>query len=169
MKLDAFPREQFFGERGRLPVLRSFGEGGDCIRRRLADGIFPPKPVHLPGDSALRMLLSALCFQANQPLMSQPWHSATRQNKTLPGWEARPNVKAEFARAHGMWTDEPREGRNAATAVCSASAVVTLASSSLRIADCGLKGRQKWPCACVAFNPQSEIRNLKSNRCLIKS
>jgi hypothetical protein len=33
----------------------------------------------------------------------------------------------EFARAHGMWTYEPRQGRNAATAVCSASAVVTLA------------------------------------------
>jgi hypothetical protein len=31
------------------------------------------------------------------------------------------------ARAHGMWTYEPRQGRNAATAVCSASAVVTLA------------------------------------------
>ena len=29
-------------------------------------------------------------------------------------------------RAHGMWTYEPREGRKAATAVCSASAVVTL-------------------------------------------
>ena len=33
----------------------------------------------------------------------------------------------EFARAHGMWTYEPRQGRNAATVVCSASAVVTLA------------------------------------------
>ena len=32
-----------------------------------------------------------------------------------------------FARAHGMWTYESRQGRNAATAVCSASAVVTLA------------------------------------------
>ena len=31
------------------------------------------------------------------------------------------------ARAHGMWTYESRQGRNAATAVCSASAVVTLA------------------------------------------
>ena len=31
------------------------------------------------------------------------------------------------ARAHGMWTYEPRQGRKAATAVCSASAVVTLA------------------------------------------
>ena len=31
------------------------------------------------------------------------------------------------ARAHGMWTYEPRQGRNAATVVCSASAVVTLA------------------------------------------
>src|SRR5271156_6696319 len=32
-----------------------------------------------------------------------------------------------FARAHGAWTYEPRQGRNAATAVCSASAVVALA------------------------------------------
>src|SRR6266496_779465 len=32
-----------------------------------------------------------------------------------------------FARAHGMWTYEPRQGRKAATVVCSASAVVTLA------------------------------------------
>ena len=32
----------------------------------------------------------------------------------------------EFARAHGMWTYEPRQGRNAATVVCSAFAVVTL-------------------------------------------
>ena len=31
------------------------------------------------------------------------------------------------ARAHGMRTDQPRQGRKAATAVCSASAVVTLA------------------------------------------
>src|SRR3569832_1786988 len=30
------------------------------------------------------------------------------------------------ARAHGMWTYEPRQGRNAATVVCSAFAVVTL-------------------------------------------
>ena len=35
-----------------------------------------------------------------------------------------------FARAHGMWTYEPRQGRNAATVVCSASAVVTLAFMS---------------------------------------
>ena len=33
----------------------------------------------------------------------------------------------EFARVHGMRTYEPRQGRNAATVVCSASAVVTLA------------------------------------------
>jgi len=31
------------------------------------------------------------------------------------------------ARAHGMWTYEPRQGRKAATVVCSTSAVVTLA------------------------------------------
>src|ERR1035438_9678271 len=31
------------------------------------------------------------------------------------------------ARAHGMWTYKPRQGRKAATVVCSTSAVVTLA------------------------------------------
>ena len=30
-------------------------------------------------------------------------------------------------RAHGVWTYEPRQGRNAATVVCSAFAMVTLA------------------------------------------
>ncbi len=40
------------------------------------------------------------------------------------------------ARAHGMWTYEPRQGRNAATAVCSASAVVTLA---FQFTICGLR------------------------------
>src|SRR5580700_8599936 len=35
--------------------------------------------------------------------------------------------QVDCARAHGMWTYESRQGRNAATAVCSASAVVTLA------------------------------------------
>src|SRR5260370_16994649 len=42
--------------------------------------------------------------------------------------EARPRLRLNSsARAHGMWTHEPRQGRKAATAVCSASAVVTLA------------------------------------------
>src|ERR1051326_2120855 len=31
------------------------------------------------------------------------------------------------ARAHGLWTYEPRQGRKAATVVCSATAVVALA------------------------------------------
>lgn len=39
------------------------------------------------------------------------------------------------ARAHGMRTYEPREGRKAATAVCSASAVVTLAPFLFMIYD----------------------------------
>jgi hypothetical protein len=34
--------------------------------------------------------------------------------------------KIAFVRAHGMWTYEPRQGRKAATVVCSVSAVVTL-------------------------------------------
>ena len=42
--------------------------------------------------------------------------------------EAAANLRLiALARAHGMWTYEPRQGRKAATAVCSASAVVTLA------------------------------------------
>jgi len=40
---------------------------------------------------------------------------------------ANPYRGAGFARAHGTRTYEPRQGRNAATAVCSASAVVALA------------------------------------------
>jgi len=35
--------------------------------------------------------------------------------------------QSSSARAHGLWTYEPRQGRKAATVVCSASAVVTLA------------------------------------------
>ncbi len=45
-----------------------------------------------------------------------------------------------FVRAHGMWTYEPRQGRKAATVVCSVSAVVTLTLSiydlRLPIYDC---------------------------------
>jgi hypothetical protein len=37
-------------------------------------------------------------------------------------------------RAHGMWTYEPRQGRKAATVVCSVSAVVTLTLFHLRLA-----------------------------------
>jgi hypothetical protein len=37
-------------------------------------------------------------------------------------------------RAHGMWTYEPRQGRKAATVVCSVSAVVTLTLFHLRFA-----------------------------------
>ena len=33
----------------------------------------------------------------------------------------------DCVRAHGLWTYEPRQGRNAATVVCSAYAVVALA------------------------------------------
>ncbi len=43
--------------------------------------------------------------------------------------------QVECARAHGMWTYESRQGRNAATAVCSASAVVTLALFKFSICD----------------------------------
>ena len=45
------------------------------------------------------------------------------------------------ARAHGMWTYEPRQGRKAATVVCSVSAVVTLAffEFGVRNAECGIQ------------------------------
>src|SRR5258705_9993785 len=42
--------------------------------------------------------------------------------KGAEGWG-----RVMLARAHGLWTYEPRQGRKAATVVCSASAVVTLA------------------------------------------
>ena len=48
-------------------------------------------------------------------------------NNILPCLRARFILEMIFARAHGVWTYEPREGRNAATAVCSTSAVVSLA------------------------------------------
>jgi hypothetical protein len=37
-----------------------------------------------------------------------------------------PLLQSLAARAHGMWTYKPRQGRKAATVVCSTSAVVTL-------------------------------------------
>jgi hypothetical protein len=40
--------------------------------------------------------------------------------------------RLNLARAHGMWTYEPRQGRKAATVVCSTSAVVTLAFFSMQ-------------------------------------
>ena len=40
--------------------------------------------------------------------------------------------RLNLARAHGMWTYQSRQGRKAATVVCSASAVVTLAILHLR-------------------------------------
>jgi hypothetical protein len=44
-----------------------------------------------------------------------------------------------FVRAHGMWTYEPRQGRKAATVVCSVSAVVTLTLFHLRFAIADLR------------------------------
>src|ERR1700690_2646995 len=45
-----------------------------------------------------------------------------------------PLAQIIFVRAHGMWTYEPRQGRKAATVVCSVSAVVTLTLFNLRLA-----------------------------------
>lgn len=50
-----------------------------------------------------------------------------RGQNILPHFGRRLILQLVFARAHGVWTYEPREGRNAATAVCSTSAVVSLA------------------------------------------
>ena len=43
---------------------------------------------------------------------------------SLDKWEIFAHIGG--VRAHGMWTYEPRQGRKAATVVCSVSAVVTL-------------------------------------------
>src|SRR6266566_3095448 len=53
------------------------------------------------------------------------------------------------ARAHGLWTYEPRQGRKAATVVCSATAVVTLAF--------------KFGFASRVFTPHSAFRIPRSN------
>jgi hypothetical protein len=42
-------------------------------------------------------------------------------------------------RAHGMWTYEPRQGRKAATVVCSVSAVVTLTLFQFKMKNVKLK------------------------------
>src|SRR6266545_311779 len=61
---------------------------------------------------------------------SSPKHKGNFQPLNSCGDEnPRFNLRSSFARAHGMRTYEPRQGRKAATAVCSASAVVTLAFS----------------------------------------
>jgi len=69
----------------------------------------------------------------------QEAHSNNLAN-TLPLKLPRPCAIFLPARAHGLWTYEPRQGRKAATAVCSASAVVTLALEfRMRSAECGMK------------------------------
>src|SRR5262245_21000298 len=66
------------------------------------------------------------------------------------------------ARAHGMWTYEPRQGRKAATVVCSVSAVVTLAFFNLRIAISDLRLAARRP----GRNANPKLLN---HRCLTKS
>ena len=65
------------------------------------------------------------------PQMSKLQSAATdrKRGRFNPccGWSAPFSFDMTFARAHGMRTDEPRQGRKAATVVCSACAVVTLA------------------------------------------
>src|SRR6266511_731221 len=62
----------------------------------------------------------------------------------------------DFARAHGMWTYEPRQGRKAATVVCSACAVVTLAFFSLRFA---IGHLSQYPSENRLVNRKSQIAN----------
>ena len=67
---------------------------------------------------------------ATAPLLSLPG-----QLRAKPAFSLKGPVRCgtfPIARAHGMWTYEPRQGRKAATVVCSASAVVTLASFYLK-------------------------------------
>src|ERR1039458_8193773 len=60
------------------------------------------------------------------------------------------------ARAHGMWTYEPRQGRKAATVVCSVSAVVTLALSND-------KGRMKN----AETKPVRRVQNVLASSCFM--
>jgi len=69
-----------------------------------------------------RLMNAAVCRHAATPAIF-----SIQTNKILPCLGGGSILKTVFARAHGVWTYEPREGRNAATAVCSTSAVVSLA------------------------------------------
>jgi len=67
-------------------------------------------------------------FGAPEQVPMRPRHSAVGRFILKPPACSR---TLSLARAHGMWTYEPRQGRKAATVVCSVSAVVTLAFSIL--------------------------------------
>src|SRR5580704_8264804 len=98
--------------------------------------------------------------------------------KTFLLMKTRGSGRFVVARAHGMWTYESRQGRNAATAVCSASAVVTLA---LSIFDCGLRIDDCFPSSPLSKNPLLEMQlrlpkgpksrksYIVNPKCLIKS
>ena len=75
---------------------------------RIYSGLFGPKTYW--GDETAGQSLPSINNQPTKTLKPRPLCS------TLPP-----------VRAHGMWTYEPRQGRKAATVVCSTSAVVTLA------------------------------------------
>jgi hypothetical protein len=62
-------------------------------------------------------------------------------------------LQALAARAHGMWTYKPRQGRKAATVVCSTSAVVTLAF--LEFCDLAIYGFTIWNNRFIGANHQS--------------
>src|SRR5437588_12003398 len=81
---------------------------------------------------------------AGLPYSATPWLTAcapTAKSDSRPGREYNHLIlavartggltsKNDFARAHGMWICEPRQGRKAAAPVCSASHVATLAFHS---------------------------------------
>jgi hypothetical protein len=98
-------------------------------------------------------------------------HQAKRQNKTLPGWEARPNVKGNLPGPMECGLTNPaRAGmQQRQSAPHPPWSPWHFLHCGWQISDCGFKDRLKWPWACGAFNPQSAIRNPKSNKCLIKS
>jgi len=96
-----------------------------------------PNPV-LPLSSVSPCLCGKSKSQPIQPHSSLfhpvrgdiPAHQLETQTPKLVTLRLKPSHRCStlmLVRAHGMWTYEPRQGRKAATVVCSTSAVVTLA------------------------------------------
>jgi hypothetical protein len=71
-------------------------------------------------------------------------------------------AQAFVARAHGMWTYEPRQGRKAATAVCSASAVVTLAPLSIMTVEDSRRTAHHFPFLIFDISATISLCHIKS-------
>jgi hypothetical protein len=116
----------FVAFKSQKPVPATSGVGSDRVRR---------SDVNFSRVSDL-FRISELEFRISTPLhrflppVFRPPCLPRRKLLLEDGPGLRLNV---FARAHGMRTYEPRQGRNAATVVCSASAVVTLAFFLFRL------------------------------------